>query len=260
MLSDLYEVRKNMLPEVITKMNADVFGLQEVAFEGYNQISDLLTGKNYKRYSQYVAKTQLPYAKANEIKDPAFQIDGNAICISKKYEFGKVFHKVLHISPVRCAQMMTFEQNGLTINMVNMHLHHMPGEEGIRVHQIYYVLKWVQQTAGEDDLNILVGDFNTLPDTDTYNLVKKFGYTSSYVEKLGREPEKTFHNKMDTPTKDDDPEGTFDYIFYLNNSKKHTVKVENVEIHGTEESVERRLIFASDHLALVTEFKIVENK
>ena len=38
------------------------------------------------------------------------------------------------------------------------------------------------------------------------------------------------------------------------------VGVENVEIFGTEESKEKRSIFASDHLAIVTELNIKVNE
>jgi len=258
--TDLYSIRKNMLRDVVKKMNADVFGLQEVSFVEYNQINDLFTEENRNDYSQYKAKTQLDYARANEHKDPNFKIDGNAICVKSVIERNsEVFHNVLHLSPVRNAQMLGFNYNGLKINLVNVHLHHLTDEEGIRVHQMYYVLKWIQENTGTDSLTIVVGDYNAVPNSDTYNLMTKFGYISAHADKFGREPEKTFHNKMDCPdTKDDDPDDTFDYVFFLNSSKKFAVKVNNVEIYGTEESTERKLIFASDHYALVSEFIITE--
>ena len=38
------------------------------------------------------------------------------------------------------------------------------------------------------------------------------GYISAHSNIYGKEPEKTFHNKIDAPFKDNDPEGTFDYF------------------------------------------------
>ena len=70
--------------------------------------------------------------------------------------------------------------------------------------------------SDHEDLIIIAGDFNALPNSDTYNLMINSGYVSSHYNKYGKEPEKTFHNKMDCDTKDDYDEGTFDYILYIN--------------------------------------------
>jgi hypothetical protein len=64
---------------------------------------------------------------------------------------------------------------------------------------------------------IIVGDFNAQPNSETYKMIINSGYISCHLHKHGREPEKTFHNKMDCDTKDNDEEGTFDYILYLVN-------------------------------------------
>jgi endonuclease/exonuclease/phosphatase family metal-dependent hydrolase len=95
---------------------------------------------------------------------------------------------------------------------MNVHLHHLVDEEIIRVYQMRLALKWLENNSLPNDFNIIVGDFNCQPGSQTYELVNQQGYKSAYVLKHGREPMKTFHNKMDCDTKDDDEEGTFDYI------------------------------------------------
>ena len=66
-----------------------------------------------------------------------------------------------------------------------------------------------------NDFNIILGDFNSEPGSLTYNQIIENGYKSSHYLLYNREPELTFHNRMNAPFKDDSPNGTFDYILYL---------------------------------------------
>jgi len=74
------------------------------------------------------------------------------------------------------------------------------------------MLKWIEFNSNQDDLTILVGDFNTLPYSSSYNLIIENGFFSSFSKLNGKEPQKTFHNKLEAPFKDASDEGTFDYI------------------------------------------------
>ena len=138
-----------MFPEIINKINVDVIGLQEVSFIEYNQIDDLFTKDNLTNFSQFKAKSQLDYAKVNELKDPSFRIDGNAICIKKSIEVQShiLNHEVLHLSPVRNCHCLSFTLNGIRIHFVNVHLHHLENEEIIRVHQMKQALKWIESIS-----------------------------------------------------------------------------------------------------------------
>jgi endonuclease/exonuclease/phosphatase family metal-dependent hydrolase len=193
-------------------MNFDISGFQEVSFESKNQLEEMLREG---QYSLFFAKSQLNYAKANDIKDEKFNIDGNAIAISEtilKNSENQFEHKVLHLSAVRCAQMLSFIRNGITVNYINVHLHHLQEEENIRVYQIHHVLKWIEFNTNNTQLTFIVGDFNATPNSLTYNHIINNGYASLHSKIKGQEPVNTFHNKMDAPFKDDDEPGTFDYI------------------------------------------------
>jgi endonuclease/exonuclease/phosphatase family metal-dependent hydrolase len=91
-------------------------------------------------------------------------------------------------------------------------LHHVVGEELVRLDQAKNMLKWIDLITSQDDINIILGDFNALPYSETYNHFINCGYISSYFHHHFDEPIKTFHSKMDAPFKDTDDEGTFDYI------------------------------------------------
>ncbi len=91
-------------------------------------------------------------------------------------------------------------------------MHHVVTEELIRLDQVKNILRWVELKTNQDDFNIILGDLNTLPFSETYNYFINSGYISSYFHHHSNEPIKTFHNKMDAPFKDTDDEGTFDYI------------------------------------------------
>jgi endonuclease/exonuclease/phosphatase family metal-dependent hydrolase len=75
-------------------------------------------------------------------------------------------------------------------------------------------LYWASQEVGPNDIVMICGDFNTRPETKTYKLMIKQGYTSSYREANGKEPHKTFPTGLQAPYMDRDPAATFDYIFY----------------------------------------------
>ena len=97
------------MQKTLEEMDSDIVGLQEVSFLEKNQLQDLnLEG----RYDTYEASTQLNYGKTNEIKDEFFNIDGNAIMMKKENDSGlkyfNIRHQVLHLSPIRCAHMLSF--------------------------------------------------------------------------------------------------------------------------------------------------------
>jgi endonuclease/exonuclease/phosphatase family metal-dependent hydrolase len=217
-VTDHYHLRIPLLRSAFSQMNVDVCGFQEVSFNTNNQLNDF---HNKEEYHHFMAETQLNYAKVNNVNDidDKFNIDGNAVMVKKdlvgdKDEFS---HKVLHISAVRAVHMVSFVyESKLKVNVINVHLHHVVEEELIRVQQMKSVLKWIEFNTNfkddEDYLTIILGDFNAQPNSDTYNLIQNSGYASSFNLANGEEPIRTFHNKMDAPFKDDDEEGTYDYI------------------------------------------------
>lgn len=121
-------------------------------------------------------------------------------------------HKVLHISASRVAHMLTVEFDEFKLNVINLHLHHPEDDEGVRIHQMWSILKWIEFNIKEDDLTIIIGDYNAEPNSKTYDMIVKRGYVSSHLKVHDCEPINTFHNRIEAPYKDASPDGTFDYI------------------------------------------------
>jgi len=260
--TDEYEFRKKLFPKIISQINPDIIGFQEVNFLGLNQLNDLFHNQEARElFTHFKAKTQLDYKETNDIKDKAFQIDGNALLARKSFleSSDLINHQVLHLSPIRNCQLLSFNLKEIKVNVINLHLHHLETEEVIRVHQMKCILKWIEKISNAEDLNIILGDFNCDPNSDTYRLIKQFNYKSCYFERNGKEPENTFHNKMDCPSKDASDEMTCDYIFYLNKSGNINIKINSVALFGMEDSTERKGIYASDHFALSAEIEIYQN-
>jgi endonuclease/exonuclease/phosphatase family metal-dependent hydrolase len=142
--------------------------------------------------------------------------------LEKNSDFIKVWEKNLHLSAERVAQMIKFNFKNTENNLifVNCHLHHTIEHEKIRVYQVNNILNWIKieiensenSLNSENNIVIFVGDFNALPNSESYNMIINNGFLSLFKEFHGKEPEKTFHNKMEAPFKDNDPEGCFDYI------------------------------------------------
>ena len=113
--TDHYEKRLPLINETLKRMNFHVAGFQEVSFLEKNQISDINSDGKFKAY---LASTQLNYGKTNDIEDEKFNIDGNAFLVDSELIKGEVLHEVLHLSPIRCAHMLTFFIGGLRVSNI----------------------------------------------------------------------------------------------------------------------------------------------
>lgn len=84
------------------------------------------------------------------------------------------------------------------------------------------MIAWVerQHDLTSNDLIVIAGDFNANPDSGTYKLFESNGYKSVHKVVHGKEPNLTFPTGLKAPWMDEDPAGTFDYIFIKG---KHTV-------------------------------------
>ena len=153
----------------------------------------------------------MPIFKLMKNPDPRAKLDGNAILLSenpartiKKHMV--VDHQILHLSGTRNCQVIKIDlskqEDGPTENnancarylyFVNCHLHSLLEDDYLRKTQAEMMVFWLDQFVNfEKDLAVIVGDFNAKPDSMTYKCFVDAGYTSSYVQVHGREPEKTF--------------------------------------------------------------------
>lgn len=257
--TDNYEKRLPLLLNAIEKMDFDICGFQEVSFLQKNQILELMDGK-LEHFEFFFGKSQMSIKEFYNNLDPFFCIDGNCMVANRNLA-SAIKYSDLHLCPVRIAQKLSFDLNfdensNVRINVINIHLHHLPEENIIRNYQIKYIFNWVENHIQNNEIVFLIGDFNATPNSEMYKLTVEEGYSSSYYMKHGSEPEITFHNKMDAPFKDTDDPDTFDYIFFKCNDPKIKINVENIEIVGNEECEVHKGVWASDHFALAGQFLI----
>ena len=117
--SDRYdEGRERLLKQNLYQLNADIIGLQEVAF-GEKQLDELVLPRGqgdsqhqlrhtvdhfgrYQGYSKYEAPFQIPEFHAETLLDPKAQCDGNVLLVCPKKtqqeKFKVIKHEVLHLS------------------------------------------------------------------------------------------------------------------------------------------------------------------
>ena len=150
-----------MLKETIHSLNADIIGLQEVAFGDYS-LDNLIridddNKKNpsesgpceqsqMKEFTAHESPVQINATSVWQSADPNFRIDGNAV-LTDNSKFAKIIsNEVLHLSAIRNAQMVKIEDTaGSDIVIVNTHLHHpiAAEDEYVRGMQIWQVLFWI---------------------------------------------------------------------------------------------------------------------
>ena len=89
-------------------------------------------------------------------------------------------------------------------------------------------------------------------------MMKEEGFESAYAKVNGKEPDVTFRGPglIDSPYADPDPDATFDYIFF----KGAGLEPITAETRAKEHKPGDPGIYASDHLAVVSDFDIHDMK
>lgn len=178
--SDRYDEREGLLKKNLYELNADVVGLQEVAF-GPEQLDELVRPRGRhgvehfgrtEGYKTYEAPFQMPEFHAESLPDPRARCDGNAILVDSHLTKGGQYkitkHEVLHLSAfLNCQRLELTLADGSRAHIVNLHLHDLVPEEQVRLHQAQNVVYWINKRAKPEDLVIIMGDFNALPEGET---------------------------------------------------------------------------------------------
>ena len=198
---DRYTEREFLLKQILYGLNADIVGLQEVVF-GPDQLEELVNKKGERHevtegkdgYLFVEAPIQIEIFGAIGHPDKKARIDGNAILVAKDSLFKIERHAVLHISAVRNCQLVKLVSQTRTVWLMNTHLHHVIEDDLIRKHEVTQVLIWMQKQPDmkPEDCLIITGDFNAEPSSETYAVIKHFGFTSAHCHVHGTEPKITF--------------------------------------------------------------------
>lgn len=238
-IEDRYDERKPLLAEAFAAMDAEIAGLQEVTFDGYDQddlLADAVTIRAYRSL------------RAESVR---FRGNGTAILAGT----GEVqVEDILRLSPERALQRALFVLPGLhTLWFVNTHLHHKKEEPEVRTTQVQALVDWMAK-APAADATIVTGDFNMPPTEPGYALMTAAGFRSAFVEATGAEPEFTRPSGIIAPNMDTDSKrATFDYI-WVNGA----IEVRSARLAATTPAPGDATLYPSDHFAVVAEVVVGE--
>ncbi|EQC41995.1 hypothetical protein SDRG_00842 [Saprolegnia diclina VS20] len=141
--------------------------------------------------------------------------------------------------------------------VVNVHLSSALDQEDIRIDEARQICDWIDAKCEVDDALTAVaimGDFNCFPHGDCYKYLVGRGYKSAHNTCHSAEPEVTFHQGLEAPTKDVGDECTLDYIFL----KGDSVTVKYVQVVGQTQCGDDSTLFPSDHFGLVARLTLAE--
>ena len=128
------------------------------------------------------------------------------------------------------------------------------------------VVYWINKRSKPDDIVIIMGDFNAIPENETVSwILSEGGFKSAYKEFHGLEPEKTYNTGLISPYMDPDPPCTVDYIFYRGGGVSTStggpiVKLTHAKVMGDSHDPYDHTIYGSDHLPLIADFEILLNR
>ena len=142
----------------------------------------------------------------------------------------------------RIAQRLRVRLDGGVLDFYNTHLHHAPDDHDLRLRQAEHMLTWMG--ARGDAPQVLVGDFNALPDDlAIQRLLGHGGLRSAFIAVHGAEPAATVPTPLSRYR--DDEEKVIDYIFVNELVAVHDAWITFDRAHDTDERLS-----ASDHFGL----------
>ncbi|EQC32520.1 hypothetical protein SDRG_09846 [Saprolegnia diclina VS20] len=164
-------------------------------------------------------------------------------------------HDTLLLSDWKVAQSVQLTVGGSVVLVANVHLSSGDDEEGLRTDQITKTIQWLLAMQTESIAGIvIVGDFNCVPDGGCYRTIQALGFRSAHQLLHRKEPEKTFHQGLEAPTKDVGDEKTLDYVFVYG-----TVTPQTINVIGSECCNGDTTLYPSDHFGLVAKLLVGES-
>jgi beta-glucosidase len=231
-----WEDRFPLVIEMLMRCNADVIAFQEIALKTRQdeQIQHALEERGLSYHSVIDAK------KGKKSKEGIGTFT-RIPCIEHEridlFEGGRV------------AQRLTLDLDGRMVDILNVHLHHLPPlSEVIRYAQIQIVLKHIRQRLALDLPVILLGDLNTTPGSKTVALIDR---ELQNVFRLIQGS--TLPVTFPTPSRVVNfPEMTIDYVFV---SPKH-IRAISAERTGDQPDFDHPSVYPSDHYGLLVEVQL----
>ena len=161
-----------------------------------------------------------------------------------------VEHEVLDLMSFESiAQRLVFEIEGRRFAFAGTHLHYPVDAAAARVHQIEYLLAWLDR-HGDGLPLILTGDFNAYaePPEKTVEVLRS-RFRSAYSTVHGREPDKTWPTPVNNWDKS--PAGTLDYVWV-----SPEWQVLDAGLCFDKPSAQNPEVFPSDHIGVFSKLRL----
>lgn len=122
-----------------------------------------------------------------------------------------------------------------------------------RTREFLRILLWLESDENMEpqDAVIMMGDMNAQPHERLHSFVAEYGFRSAYEAAHGHEPEKTFHQQHECPTKHTVPEECIDYIFF-----RGPVQVVRASLEALAPHPENSSLYPSDHFGVSATFRV----
>ena len=242
-----WESRIKAIRNEIERINPDIVALQEVR-STINSINEL-------NVAQYICDELESYQ-----------------CVFKEYpdspDEGLAFLSKIPVTSINttwntdtlesnyCAIRITINHDNVDYGITNVHLNWRTEE--IRQQQITFVNDWI--SANQNPYEILCGDFNDLPFSNTYeHLIKDSWYDVAILDatKNDTTPQSTLDFEKNRYLKENNESREsvrYDWIFMKNDSNVEALHIESVEVFGSK-LTKHDMVLPSDHYGVLTEFK-----
>lgn len=236
-INDRYTERRPLLCREFAELAPDIAGLQEVIFGEESQDEMLAKSVPQRVY------------RAVDARSDRYPMFGNAMLCA----VGEIqAHEQLRLSHNRVVQRALIALPGnRTLWIANTHLHHKPGEPGVRMSQAMDICRWLAEAPTADAI-VITGDFNTPPFEPAYTVMRSAGYRSAFSEANGAEPEVTWPSGIECETKDTEGDpNCLDYIWLSG-----AVRALAVRLVFNQHSAGDPTLFPSDHFGILADLDV----
>jgi endonuclease/exonuclease/phosphatase family metal-dependent hydrolase len=234
-LADRWDERLPLLLADTAALAPDLLGLQEVVY--VLQQDRLIGAAGDARYREIRGWAGRPeYGNSLLVREP-LAVDG-----SERLDLGlgRSAHRVAVALP-----------GGAGLLMAVTHLHHEVPDVEQRDGQAAALVAWLD-AAPPKAAQVVVGDFNAVPEEPAYARMRAAGFRSACVEANGAEPPVTWPSGLQAPAMDTDGDpGCLDYIWV-----RGTAAVAAARVVYDRPAVHDRTLYPSDHFGLVADLTI----
>lgn len=227
--ADRWPERLGLLLADMAALQPDVMGLQECVYPMHQD--RVIAAAGQAQYSVLRGWAGRPeYGNSLLVRQPLEALDVERLDLGHQREA----HRAVVALP-----------EGASVLVAVTHLHHVPGDEDIRLQQASALVDWLAG-APATNARIVFGDFNAEPVEPTYGRMIEAGYRSAHQLANGREPAVTWPSGLQAPMIDDDGDpGCLDYIWVSG-----AAQVESCRIAFDRPHPEDPGLYPSDHFGL----------